>query len=103
MGGVYDVRDPLRVLKPPSVAVLAVEVQVDILLRDAESHHLWVFLFDYGQFFEQCLHELARLSLHISLDVEHHEGLLEASVAEDVGELRVDLHVEEDVPPGDLG
>eukprot|EP00354_Favella_ehrenbergii_P010874 CAMPEP_0170470570 /NCGR_PEP_ID=MMETSP0123-20130129/12991_1 /TAXON_ID=182087 /ORGANISM="Favella ehrenbergii, Strain Fehren 1" /LENGTH=150 /DNA_ID=CAMNT_0010737753 /DNA_START=78 /DNA_END=528 /DNA_ORIENTATION=+ len=91
----------LRVLEPPPVAIIAQEVQTDVTFGDLELCDVRLSLGYLAQAVQECVDQLARLRFNVGLDAEHGEGLLNVLFLEDVRELAIDLHVEEDLlaPP----
>ena len=72
------------------------EVQVDLHGIDAELGDLGLSLADDIEAVQDCSNQLTGLGFNVGPDAERLEWLLYAILSEDVWELGVDLHVEED-------
>ena len=70
------------------------EVEADVALRDAQILNFWLFSSLSNELLEKRVDELACLGLNVSLNVELSEGLLDTFLAENIGELSVNVHVE---------
>ena len=66
-------------------------------MRDAQILDFPLALTNCVKFVQQSVNQLTGFSLDIRLDVEHGERLLDVFLAENVWELGVHLHVEEDI------
>ena len=86
----------MRVLEPPSVSLVAVEVKADVPIRDAEVCDNEFSLSNLVQLDHQAVDKLASLRINVCLNVEHREGLSDATLSEDIWELSVYLHVKVD-------
>ena len=93
---VDNVGNSLRILEPPSVSLVAVEVKADVPIRDAKVCDDEFSLSNLVQLDHQAVDKLTSLSIDVCLDVEHWEGLSDATLSEDIWELSVYLHVKVD-------
>ena len=84
------------VLEPPSVSLVAVEVKADVPIRDAKVCDNEFSLSNLVQLDHQAVDKLACLRIDVCLNVEHREGLSDATLSEDIWELSVYLHVKVD-------
>ena len=90
---VDDVCDALRVFEPPTVAFVTMKVEADVAISDPQVGDDKLSLRNLVQLDHQSIDQLARLGIDVGLNVEHREGLPDATLSKDVRKLSVHLHV----------